>query len=60
MRFVFFFDLFYQFSIFCKLIEANTRGNTLEAILEAIHIRKEKPGLNTRDEFRSRELTLKI
>ena len=28
--------------------------------LEAIHIRKEKPGLNTRDEFRSRELTLKI
>ena len=27
--------------------------------LEAIHIRKEKPGLNTRDEFRSRELTLK-
>ena len=28
--------------------------------LEVIHIRKEKPGLNTRDEFRSRELTLKI
>ena len=28
--------------------------------LEAIHIRKEKPGLKTRDEFRSRELTLKI
>ena len=28
--------------------------------LEAIDIRKEKPGLNTRDEFRSRELTLKI
>ena len=28
--------------------------------LEAIHIRKEKPGLNTSDEFRSRELTLKI
>ena len=28
--------------------------------LEAIHIRKEKPDLNTRDEFRSRELTLKI
>ena len=28
--------------------------------LEAIHIRKEKPGLNTRDEFRSKELTLKI
>ena len=27
---------------------------------EAKHIRKEKPGLNTRDEFRSRELTLKI
>ena len=28
--------------------------------LEAMHIRKKKPGLNTRDEFRSRELTLKI
>ena len=28
--------------------------------LEVIHIRKDKPGLNTRDEFRSRELTLKI
>ena len=28
--------------------------------LEAIHIRKEKPGLNTRDEFRSREFTLKF
>ena len=28
--------------------------------LEAIHIRKEKPGLNTSDEFSSRELTLKI
>ena len=27
--------------------------------IEAIHIRKEKPGLNTRDEFRSKELTLK-
>ena len=28
--------------------------------LEVIHIRKEKPDLNTRDKFRSRELTLKI
>ena len=28
--------------------------------LEAIHTRKEKPGLNSRDEFRSGELTLKI
>ena len=28
--------------------------------LEALHVRKEKPGLNTRDECRSRELTLKI
>ena len=28
--------------------------------LEVIDIRKEKPVLNTRDEFRSRELTLKI
>ena len=27
--------------------------------LEAIHIRKEKSGLNTRDEFVSKELTLK-
>ena len=28
--------------------------------LEAIHIRKDKPGSNLRDGFRSRELTLKI
>ena len=28
-------------------------------ILEAIHFRRKKPGLNTRDEFRSKELTLK-
>ena len=28
--------------------------------LELIHVRKEKPGLNTRDEFGARELTLKI
>ena len=28
--------------------------------LEAIHIRKEKPGLNTRDEFRSMSLIVKV
>ena len=28
--------------------------------LKTIHARKEKPGFNTRDKFRSRELTLKI
>ena len=28
--------------------------------LEALHIRKERPAVNTRDEFRSRELTLRL
>ena len=28
--------------------------------LEALHIRKERPAINTRDEFRSRELTLRL
>ena len=38
------------------------RSNNRTKLLtvEAIHISKEKSGLNTRDEFRSRELTLKI
>ena len=29
-------------------------------ILEALHIRKERPVINTRDEFRGRELTLRL
>ena len=28
--------------------------------LEALHIRKERPAINTRDEFRSGELTLRL
>ena len=28
--------------------------------LEALHIRKKRPAINTRDEFRSRELTLRL
>ena len=28
--------------------------------LEALHIRKERSAINTRDEFRSRELTLRL
>ena len=28
--------------------------------LEALHIWRERPKINTRDEFRSRELTLKL
>ena len=28
--------------------------------LEVLHIRKERPAINTRDEFRSRELTLRL
>ena len=41
-----------------KIIDRSNNQKKL-LTLEAIHIRKEKPGLNTRDEFRSRELTLK-
>ena len=42
-----------------EIIDRSNNKTKLQ-ILEAIHIRKEKLGLNTRDEFRSRELTLKI
>ena len=28
--------------------------------IEALHIRKERPAINTRDEFRSSELTLRL
>ena len=37
-----------------------SNNQTKLSTLEAKHIRKEKPGLNTRNEFRSRELKLKI
>ena len=42
--------------------EINVRSNNQTKLLtlEAIQIRKEKPGLNTHDAFRIRELTLKI
>ena len=42
-----------------EIIERSNHQTKL-LILEAIHIRKKKPGLNTRDEFRNRKLTLKI
>ena len=42
-----------------KIIDRSNNQTKL-LTLEAIHVRKEKPGLDTRDEFRSRELTLKI
>ena len=42
-----------------KIID-RLNNQTKHLKLKAIHIRKEKLGFNTRDEFRSRELTLKI
>ena len=42
-----------------EIIDRSNNHTKLQLLtLEAIHFRKEKPGLNTRDEFRSRELTL--
>ena len=43
----------------CEIIDRSNNQRKM-LTLEAIHIRKEKPGLNTRDDFRSRVLTLKI
>ena len=37
------------------------RANTQKLLtLEVLHIWRERPRINTRDEFRSRELTLKL
>ena len=41
------------------ILKATARGENYLLTLEALHIRELKPSINTKDEYRSRELTIK-
>ena len=43
-----------------KILQQTARGENFLLTLEALHIRERKPKLNTKDEWRSRELTIKL
>ena len=43
-----------------NILKASARGETYLLTLEALFIREVKPALNTKDEWRSRELTIKL
>ena len=47
-------------SEFNRKIVDQASSNFKLLTLKALHIRKERPAINTRDEFRSRELTLRL
>ena len=42
------------------ILQSTCRGESFLLTLEALHIRELKPTINTKDEYRSRELTLKL
>ena len=41
-----------------KILQSTSRGEAFLLTLEALHIRERKPTINTRDEYRSRELII--
>ena len=43
-----------------KILASTSRGLDYLLTLEALYIREMKPELNTKDEYRSRELTIKF
>ena len=43
-----------------RILHTTTRGENHLLTLEALHIREKKPTINTKDEYRSRELTIKL
>ena len=43
-----------------SVLGATSKGEVTLLTLEALWIREVKPQLNTKDEFRSRELTIKL
>ena len=43
-----------------SIIGASARGEQHLLTLEALHIREKKPSINTKDEWRQRELTIKL
>ena len=42
------------------ILQQSSRGENFVLTLEALHIRERKPTINTKDEYRSRELTIKL
>ena len=42
------------------ILQASARGEAFLLTLEALHIRELKPTINTKDEWRSRELKIKL
>ena len=42
------------------ILQQTARGEGFLLTLEALHIREPKPTINTKDEYRSRELTIKL
>ena len=42
------------------ILQSTTRGEGFLLTLEALHIRERKPSINTKDEYRSRELIIKL
>ena len=43
-----------------EILQTSSRGEAYLLTLEALHIRDQKPKINTKDEYRSRELTIKL
>ena len=43
-----------------EILQTSARGESHLLTLEALHIRDIKPQINTKDEYRSRELTIKM
>ena len=43
-----------------RILHTTTRGENHLLTLEALHIREKKPTINTKDEYRSRELIIKL
>ena len=43
-----------------RILHTTTRGENHLLTLEALHIREKKPSINTKDEYRSRELIIKL
>ena len=43
-----------------EILQQSARGEGFLLTLEALHIRERKPTINTKDEYRSRELTIKL
>ena len=43
-----------------EILQMTSRGEDFLLTLEALHIRERKPQINTKDEYRHRELTIKF